>query len=80
MQTVFVLDNDEYKTEKKEVMYTDDGVEIPNFQPVEFDGTRLDLKKSHMIIIQFDTKTDRDKAFGELVAEGYNCRKKDEYD
>ena len=47
--------------------------EIPNFRPVEFDGTRLDKKKEHLII--FDTRRGRDKAYSLLKKEGFKCQK-----
>ena len=47
--------------------------EIPNFNPVEFDGTRLDLQEEHKII--FSSKRIRDKAYKLLKKEGFNCQK-----
>jgi hypothetical protein len=47
--------------------------DIPNFRPVEFDGTRLDKKNKHCII--FKTYRDRNKAYSLLKKEGFDCKK-----
>lgn len=56
------------KTEQMKLVST-----IPNFRPVEFDGTRLDIAKEHSIV--FDSSRERDKAYSLLRKEGIKCQK-----
>ena len=48
--------------------------EIPDFQPVDDDGTRLDIQDTFRLILIFDNEFERDKARDDLSNEGYNCK------
>ena len=48
--------------------------DVPDFQPVENDGTRLDIQDTYRLILIFDNEFERDKAKDELSDEGYTCK------
>ena len=46
---------------------------IPNFKPIDFDGTRLDKKREYCI--KFSSKKKRNEAYSLLKKEGFECQK-----
>ena len=49
--------------------------EIPDFQPVEFDGKRLDEKAEYYIKIYCKDLDEQDEIYLKLINEGYDCQK-----
>ena len=48
--------------------------DVPDFQPVENDETRLDIQDTYRLILIFDNEDERDAAKLKLSNEGYTCK------
>ena len=48
---------------------------VPNFQPVEDDGTRLDYKKQYSILVHLNSEEEQDWLYEILKGKGFRCRK-----